>query len=737
MNHLEKKSLSISGMHCQSCVVNIESALRKTTGIANASINFATEKAAVEFDPAQISLEEIKHKITELGYSAREAQILSAGHEHGHGGRNLKTRFIISLLLAIPIIIFSMGPMIGLPIEKIPENFNYMLQLGLASAVILTNFSIWKMGVKGLIKLRPGMDSLIFLGTAAAYFYSIAALSLKIFNVGSLPFHLYFESSIFILTFIILGEYLEEKTKGKAGEAVRSLIGIAAKEATVLENGIEIRVPIDQINRNDILIVKPGQKIPTDGVIIEGHSSIDEKAITGESIPLGKKEGDTVIGATINVSGILKIKATKVGSDTMLSQIIKIVEEALSSKAPIQLLADKISLYFVPAVLGIAALSFISWLVFRNDLILSLTTFISVLIIACPCALGLATPTAVMMGSGLASKRGILIKTSKALEIARKINTIVFDKTGTLTKGEPKVVDIIALSGDKNDLLKVAASIEHNSTHPLANAVVQAAKEKNLALMKTIDFNELAGQGVSGQINGQKILIGTKKLMSENKINIERADAKIDELTSAGKTSILVAIDQSIIGLIAIADTVKDNARDAVAKLKSTKVKVIMITGDNERVAKAIAEQLGIKEVLAEVLPPEKSEKIKELQAEGRIVAMVGDGINDAPALAQANLGIAIGAGTDVALETGEIILVKSDLLDVSRAIELSKFTLKKIKQNLFWAFFYNAVGIPIAAGILYPLTGWLLSPAIAAAAMAFSSVSVVSNSLSMRWYKD
>ncbi|HUT22561.1 MAG TPA: heavy metal translocating P-type ATPase [Candidatus Bipolaricaulota bacterium] len=736
MNNHQRISFSISGMHCQSCAINIEQSLKKVDGIHDASVNYATEKATVGFDPEKINVEKIKNEIKKQGYLARESEYLKAGHEHEHGGKKLKIRFLWSLILSLPIIIFSMGPMIGLPIFKLPSNANFLIQFALSSAVILINFSIWKFGAKNLFKLKPNMDSLIFLGTAAAYFYSVTALALKFLAIGNLPFHLYFESSVFILTFITLGEYLETKTKGKAGEAVKSLIGLTAKEATLIKAGQEQKVLIEQIQKGDIMLVKPGEKIPTDGLIIEGRSSVDEKAITGESIPVGKNEGDSVIGATINVSGLLKIKATKVGNETMLAQIIKIVEDALSSKAPIQLLADKVSLYFVPTVLGIALLSFLSWMIFRNDLILSLTTFISVLIIACPCALGLATPTAVMMGSGLASKRGILIKTSKALEIARKINTVVFDKTGTLTRGEPKVVDIAPLIGDENELLTLAASVEKNSTHPLAQAVTRAAKEKNLTLNQFSEFNEIAGKGVLATVNDKKILIGTRNLMKENEIDISGANEKMKRLENDGRTAILISENKSIIGIIAIADTVKPEAKEAIENLKKRKIKIAMITGDNRQVAEAIAKQLGIDEVLAEILPQDKAAEVKKLQSAGNIVAMVGDGINDAPALAQADLGIAIGSGTDVALETGEIVLVKNDLNDVVNAIDISKYTLRKIKQNLFWAFFYNAIGIPIAAGILFPLTGWLLNPAIAALAMAFSSVSVVTNSLSMKFYR-
>ncbi|MFH1392287.1 MAG: copper-translocating P-type ATPase, partial [bacterium] len=569
---------------------------------------------------------------------------------------------------------------------------------------------------KNLLRLAPNMDSLIFIGTAVAYFYSLT-ISILMFLGTKVEANLYYESAALILVFISLGKYLEVMTKGKTSEAIKKLIGLQPKEATIIKDNEEIKIPISEVKVGDIILVKPGEKIPVDGIVIDGYSGVDEKAITGESIPVEKKKDDEVIGATINKTGVLKFRATRVGKDTMLAQIIKIVEEAMGSKAPIQLLADKVSFYFVPSVIGIAIFAFVIWLILGQPFSFALTAFVAVLIIACPCALGLATPTAVMMGTGLAAKQGILIKSSKALEIARNINIVIFDKTGTLTKGEPVVADIAEVSNSKFNILQIAASVEKNSEHPLAQAIIKKYKGK---LLKVKNFQAIPGQGVSGEINNQHILIGNRKLI--------KSDIGYD-LENQGKTVMLVSIDNQVVGAIAVADTLKEYSKEAVEMLHKMGKKVAIITGDNKRVGQAIAQQVGIDRVLAEVLPQEKSAEIKKLQQEGNIVAMVGDGINDAPALAQADLGIALGSGTDVAMETGEIVLIKDDLRDVIIAINLSKYTLKKIKQNLFWAFCYNIIGIPAAA------LG-LLNPIIAAGAMAFSPVSVVSNSLLMKRYK-
>ena len=751
-----KTILTILGMHCASCSAIIENALKKERDIKSVNVNFATEKAYLEFDSTKISTAQIQKIIEKLGYKAKEEGLKEEMGDYHKDEKTaeikkLKKRFILSLLFGSPIIYMVMGGMIGLPMPMFFDEYGIFIQFVLATAVILSAFGIWQTGSKKLISFSPNMDSLIFVGTAVAYFYSLI-MSVLMFSGAKIEVYLYYESAALILVFISLGKYLEAITKGKTSEAIKKLIGLQPKTALVIKNGQEIKISIAEVIVGDIVLVKPGEKIPVDGTVIDGYSSVDEKAITGESIPIEKKNGDQVIGATINKTGFLKFKVTRVGEGTMLAQIIKIVEEAMGSKAPIQLLADKVSFYFVPVVMAIAFLVFFIWLLVGQPFVFALTTFVAVLIIACPCSLGLATPTAVMMGTGLAAKNGILIKSGAALEVARKVDVIVFDKTGTLTKGEPAVTDVAEIQGSRfkiKDILQMAASIEKKSEHPLAQAILNKAKEKNLVLSEAKNFQAIPGKGAKGELRIMNkelsVLIGTRKLIVENNVVIEETTNKImEKLEDEGKTVMLLAVEDSLIhnplftiqGIIAVADTLKESAKEAVANLHQMKKIVMMITGDNKRVGQAIAQQLEIDDVLAEVLPQEKSATIKKLQEKGHIVAMVGDGINDAPALAQADLGIALGSGTDVAMETGEIILIKDNLLDVITAINISQYTLKKIKQNLFWAFFYNMFGIPIAAGILYPLTGWLLNPMFAAMAMAFSSVSVVLNALSMKFYR-
>ena len=746
---IQKTILTISGMYCASCAANIENALKQEAGIKSANINFASEKLYLEFDPIEISIARIQKIIEKSGYGAIEEAAEEEMCDHHKEAkiqevRKFKKRFISALIFSFPIIYMAMGEMIGLPMPTIFENYGTIIQLTLATAVIASCFNIWTSGSKKLLRLSPNMDTLIFIGTAVAYFYSLT-ISVLVFLGIKIEAYLYYESAALILVFISLGKYLEAVTKGKTSEAIKKLIGLQPKEAAIIKDNEEIKIPISEVKIGDIILVKPGEKIPVDGIVIDGYSGVDEKAITGESIPVEKKKGDEVIGATINKTGVLKFKVTRVGKDTMLAQIIKIVEEAMGSKAPIQLLADKVSFYFVPSVIGLAILSFVIWLLLGQPLTFALTVFVTVLIIACPCALGLATPTAVMMGTGLAAKNGILIKSGQALEIARDVNIIVFDKTGTLTRGEPSVTDVIQVKDEisENSILQIAGSVEKNSEHPLAQAIINKAKERKINLSEVKNFQAIPGHGVSADLEnlpadrqGKKILFGTRKLMTNNQINPGLIEEKMIVLEEQGKTAMILAQDKEIIGIIAVADTLKDYSKEAVKMLHKMGKKVAIITGDNKRVGQAIAQQVGIDRVLAEVLPQEKSAEIKKLQNKGNIVAMVGDGINDAPALAQADLGIALGSGTDVAMETGEIVLIKDDLRDVIMAIDLSKYTLNKIKQNLFWAFFYNIVGIPVAAGILYPLTGWLLNPAVAAAAMAFSSVSVVSNALLMKRYE-
>ncbi len=746
-------------MHCASCAVNIEGALEKKAGIKSASVNFASEKLYLEFNKAEISIAEIRKIIKNLGYDAIEENFESSlaategsaetiirrqekettrqGMVTDGSFKKLKRRFILTLIFSLPIIYMVMGEMIGLPIPEVFQKYGIVIQFILTTAVIIFCINIWISGFKKMLRWAPNMDSLIFIGTAVAYFYSLTVSILISLGIKA-EAHLYYESAALILVFISLGKYLESMTKGKTGEAIKKLIGLQPREATVIKGKQAVKVHITQVKTGDVILVKPGEKIPVDGIVVGGYSGVDEKAVTGEGIPVEKRKDDMVIGATINKTGVLKFRATRVGKDTMLAQIVKIVEKAMGSKAPIQLIADKASFYFVPSVIGIAVLSFAIWFLLGQPLAFSLTVFVAVLIIACPCALGLATPTAVMMGTGLAAKSGVLIKSGKALEVARDLDIVIFDKTGTLTKGKPSVTDVIGIKKDvnKNLILQIASSVEKNSEHPLAQAIIDKAKKDQIDILEVENFQAIPGCGVSAELKGKKILLGTKKLMAENQIDTKSVEEQIVFLENQGKTVMALAEEKHIIAIIAVADTLKKFSRKAVTALHKMGKKVAIITGDNYRVGRAIARQVGIDVVLAEVMPQEKSEEIKKLQSEGNIVAMIGDGINDAPALAQADLGIALGSGTDVAMETGDIVLIKDDLRDVITAIDLSRYTLKKIKQNLFFAFFYNIVGIPVAAGILYSFTGWLLNPALAAAAMAFSSVSVVTNALTMKRYR-
>jgi len=592
-------------------------------------------------------------------------------------------------------------------------------------------------GYKAIKNLSPNMDSLVAIGTGAAYAYSLFITIMMFQKVkGFSAVNLYYEVAGLLFVFIILGKYLEAVTKGRTSEALKKLIGLQAKTALIIKNDKEVEIPIEEVQVGDIIIVKPGGKIPVDGIIVEGHSSVDESMITGESIPVEKSKGDKIIGATINQTGMLKFKATKIGSDTVLAQIIKLVEEAQGSKAPIQKLVDQISAVFVPAVVLIAIISFSIWYSLGYGFLFSLTSFIAVLIIACPCALGLATPTAIMMGTGLGAQNGILIKSAEALQKTQKINTVILDKTGTLTKGKPEVTNLVPLGISEKDLLKIASIAEKNSEHPLADSIINYARKKNIQIPKAEKFESITGQGVKAMWGIRRVLVGTRKLMNSYNINYLNSEKIIEQLEEQGKTVMLVALQRKMVGLIAVADVLKENSKEAVKALKNLGINTFMITGDNKRIGNAIGKKVGITNILAEVMPEDKAKEVKRLQQTGYVVAMVGDGINDAPALAQADVGIAIGSGTDIAIESGDIVLMKSNVLDVVTAIDLSKFTMKKIKQNLFWAFAYNTLGIPIAAGVLYPFTGWLLNPLIAGAAMAFSSVSVVSNSLLMKRFK-
>ena len=628
-----------------------------------------------------------------------------------------------------------------MPLPKIidpmvnPMNFA-VFQIILTVPVMAIGYKFYLIGFKNLIKLSPNMDSLIAVGTSAAFLYSVFGMYKIATGDTSYAMHLYFEAAVTILTLITLGKYLEAISKGKTSEAIKKLMGLAPKTATIIREGNEIVIPIDEVVVGDIILVKPGEKLPVDGEVIEGSTAIDESMLTGESIPVEKIVGSNVIGASINKTGFIKYKATKVGRDTALSQIIKLVEDAQGSKAPIAKMADVISAYFVPIVIGLAIFSAIAWLIAGETPVFALTIFISVLVIACPCALGLATPTAIMVGTGKGAENGVLIKGGEALEITHKINTIVFDKTGTITEGKPVVTDIVSRGKENNILLALAASAEKGSEHPLGEAIVRAAIEKNIELKSLENFNAIPGHGIEVVIENESILLGNLKLMKERSIDIGELRVEADRLANEGKTPMFIAINNSLEGIIAVADTVKPSSINAIKELHNMGIKVAMITGDNKKTAEAIAKQVGIDIVLSEVLPEDKANEVKKLQGKDDKVAMVGDGINDAPALAQADIGIAIGSGTDVAIESADIVLMRSDLMDVIVAIKLSKATIRNIKQNLFCAFGYNVLGIPVAMGVLHIFGGPLLNPMIAAAAMSLSSVSVLANALRLKKFK-
>ncbi|MBI4153885.1 heavy metal translocating P-type ATPase [Candidatus Woesearchaeota archaeon] len=595
----------------------------------------------------------------------------------------------------------------------------------------IAGWRFYKGTYDGLKARMANMDTLIATGTSAAYIYSALATFFPAVFGGDV----YFDTAVIIITLILFGKYMEDIAKGRASESLRRLMDMQPKMATVLKGGKELQIPVENVKVGDIMVVRPGEKIPTDGVVIGGDSSVDESIVTGESIPVEKKKGDYVIGATINKHGMLKIKATKIGEDTTLSHIINLVEEAQISKTPVQMLADKVSSYFVPAVILIALISFGVWLLAGMPFVFAFTILVSVLIIACPCALGMATPTAILVGPGKGAENGILIKNGEALEGAGKINVMVFDKTGTLTKGKPEVTDIVTIIGMEKDVIRFAAIAEKGSEHPLAEAILNEAAKRKIAVPDA-SFKSIPGKGVSASYKGKKILLGNRAMMASGRIKTDELEESLTTLENEGKTAMIVAANRKIIGIIAVADTLKDDAKEAVSMLHKMGIETVMITGDNERTARAIAHQVGIDNVIAGVLPKDKVKEIKHLQAKNKIVAMAGDGVNDAPALAQADIGIAVGSGTDVAMETGQIVLIKSNMMDIVNAIKLSRYTMKKIKQNLFWAFAYNVAGIPIAAGILFPMAGLLLSPVIAAGAMAFSSFFVVGNSALMKMYR-
>ncbi len=752
---MTNKTLKIKGMHCASCATIITNKVSKLTGVYNINVNFATEKATVSFDGDAVSVHQMNDEIEKLGYTFIDEENTKTTEDHSmHTGVNLskeekmkellimkaKTQFVLPIaLLVFILMMWEIGAKLfsSIPNFPLPMSILNTLSMILASIILFWIGQPFLQGVVKFIKYRvANMDTLIGIGTLVAYLYSLSITLFPLMRTAlNLPETTYFDVTIVVIGFVTLGKYLESRSKLRTGEAIEKLLGLQAKTALLWRNNTEIEVPVHEVQIGDILIVKPGSKIPVDGVIVEGYSSIDESMITGEPIPVDKKMGDFVVGATINKQGNFRFKATKIGSDTMLAQIIKMVEDAQGSKAPIQALAYRISSVFVPIVLIIAVATLTLWLTvgasalgFSTALSYGIFSFVGVLVIACPCALGLATPTAIIVGVGKGAEHGILIRNAEALEKLSHVDTVVLDKTGTITKGKPEVTDVVSLDDvwTEKDILRISASVEKLSEHPLADAIVAKASGENIALENVISFQALEGVGVEGLINGKHITI--RKPSKD-----DSGENQIKQLQEQGKTVAIIEVDKKQIGLIALSDTLKDESKDAVSKLHARNIKVIMLTGDNYLAASYIAKLAGIDEVIAEVMPHEKRGKIKELQDGGAIVAMVGDGINDAPALVQADVGIAMGTGTDVAIESAGITLLGGDVSKIAKAIKLSHITMRGIKQNLFWAFIFNVVGIPLAAGLFYPIFGWLLNPAFAGLAMALSSVSVVSNSLRIK----
>ena len=751
----KKLELKIDGISCQACVAKIERKLSRTDGVEKALVNISNNMADIEYDEKEIKASEIMKIIEKLGYTPKRREDLKDKEEALRAEKKLKselTKSKIAIVLSLILMYISMSHMFGLPVPHIiypvDHIFNYVaIQFIIAVTVMIIGKRFYKVGFRQLFMLSPNMDSLVAVGTSSAFIYSLY-ISYKIFadNNIHLMHSLYYESAAMIIAFVMLGKYLETLSKGKASAAIKKLVNFQAKKANIIRNGEIVEIDINEVSKGDIVFIKPGEKIPVDGTIIEGHSTIDEAMITGESIPVEKLENDKVYSGSINKDGALKVVVNATEGETLISKIAKLVEDAQMTKAPIARLADKVSLIFVPTVIFIAIFAALLWWflikynvvsVSQNHFEFVLTIFISILIIACPCSLGLATPTAIMVGTGKGAELGILIKSGEALEKLNEIDTIVFDKTGTLTEGTPKVIDIVSIGNalSKDEILKIAASMEVNSEHPLGKAVYDEAKEKNVELYDVKKFLSISGRGVIGEIEEKKYLLGNKKLLIDNGIS-NLHEEEIHKYELEGKTTILLADEKKLIAFITLADVVRNESIELIEKLKKENIKTYMLTGDNERTAKVIAKKLGIDDVIAEVSPEDKYKKVKDLQEQGRKVVMVGDGVNDSPALAQADVGMAIGSGTDIAIESADIVLMSKDIETILTAIRLSKATIKNIKENLFWAFFYNSCGIPIAGGLLYLFTGHLLNPMLAGLAMGLSSVSVVTNALRLKRFK-
>jgi len=766
----ERADLPLLGMHCASCATRIEKALGRAPGVNGATVNFATERATVHYDPAQTNPNQLREAVKKAGYDAiiePEARGQEGASDETTGGeaqsgeaqrreaeyKSQKQKFLIALGLTIPVVFLAMASHINAGLEQ-ALNFSghAWFEMALSAVVLFWTGGEFFRGAWASARHRAAdMNTLIAVGTGAAFAYSFVATTapelfahvstggqgMGAMNGGHAMPAVYYEVAASVVTLILMGRLLEARARARTSGAIQALMGLTPKTARVERDGQELDVPLAQVQVGDLVLVRPGEKVPVDGEVVDGASQVDESMLTGEPMPVFKKAGDTVIGATLNKTGSFRFRATKVGKDTVLSQIVRLVQEAQGSKAPIQKLADRVSGVFVPIVICLAIATFMAWFLFapvESRLTLALLSSVSVLIIACPCALGLATPTAIMVGTGRGAQSGVLIKSAEALETAHKVNTVVLDKTGTITQGQPSVTDVVAQGVDADELLRLAASAERGSEHPLGEAIVRSAQGRGLKLSQPQGFNGIPGRGIEATVDGRRVLIGNAHLMSERGLSPDEVTAQ--RLAGEGKTPMFVSLDGRFAGVVAVADPIKESSREAIERLKRLGLQVVMLTGDNRATAQAIAGQVGIEEVRAEVLPGDKAEEIKRLQAQGKRVAMVGDGINDAPALAQADVGIAMGTGTDVAIEAADITLVRGDLRGVATSIALSRATVKNIKQNLFFAFIYNVLGIPLAAGVLYPFTGWLLSPIIASLAMALSSVSVVTNALRLRGFK-
>ena len=754
-----KEKYNITGMSCAACSAKVERVVGKLDGVENVSVNLLTNSMQVEYKEDKLSSNDIIKNIADAGYGAslatdskQKKEEKSIKKTNDDAITSMKFRLKVSIVFLVILMYFSMGSMIGLPLPKFlsgegnPVGFA-LTQLLLVLPVMYVNRKYYISGFKSLFHLSPNMDTLIAVGTVAAFTYGVIAIYVMGYALNNADMHtvteyrmnLYFESVSMILTLITLGKFFETGSKARTTDAISKLIDLSPKRANVLRDGVEENILTEDVVVGDIVIVRPGESIPVDGMIIEGSTSVDESAITGESIPVQKEKGDKLIAATINKNGSVRIKATEVGEDTAISRIIALVEEASSSKAPIAKMADKVAGVFVPVVMGISLITFIVWLALGYDFSFALNCAIAVLVISCPCSLGLATPVAIMVGTGKGAENGILIKSADALETTHSIDTVVLDKTGTVTEGKPVVTDILAFDIDENEFLKLAAGVESASEHPLAEAIVEKAKEKNLEIVSPTEFQAISGRGIVASVGGSKIIAGNEQAIKEqygNSENFTEVFKKGNELAAQGKTPMYFMKDGKLLGIIAVADTIKKDSKEAIQALKNRNIDVILLTGDHKNTAMAIAKEAGIKKVIAEVLPTDKEEHIRELIKAGHKVAMVGDGINDSPALARADVGIAIGAGTDIAIESADIVLMHSSLKDVATAIDLSKAVIRNIKQNLFWAFFYNSIGIPLAAGVFYLSMGWKLSPMFGAAAMGMSSVCVVSNALRLRGFK-